>query len=155
MKFSKIDEKNMKEAIKLAEKAYLLNEVPIGCIVVDENNKIIGKGFNKTIKSNSYTSHAEMEALQMAAFNLQNWRLSNCTLYVTLEPCMMCTGAIFGSRLKKLIYSVENKKFGNIESIQDINNVKLNHKLIVEKGLLKSESLELLKKFFENIRKDV
>jgi tRNA(adenine34) deaminase len=142
----------MKLALKEAKKAYKKGDVPVGAVVV-ENGKVIGKGYNKKEISNIATKHAEIIAIENACKNKKNWYLNNCELYVTLEPCIMCCGAIIQSRIKKVMYATESEKFGGVESITNVFNIeKNNHSVIVEKGLCKKESVELLKEFFKDKR---
>ncbi len=120
-----MNEYYMKIAIKQANKALKYNEVPVGAIVV-KNNKIISKAYNKREKSNDSTKHAEMIAISKACKKIKNWRLDECTLYVTMEPCMMCSGAIEQSRIKKIVYGVKNENYGysdNLKNIEIISKV--------------------------------
>ena len=120
-----MNEYYMKIAIKQANKALKHNEVPVGAIVV-KNNKIVSKAYNKREKSNDSTKHAEIIAISKACKKLKNWRLDECTLYVTMEPCMMCSGAIEQSRIKKIVYGVKNENYGytnNLKNIEIISQV--------------------------------
>ena len=141
------DELFMKEAIKLAKIAFSNNEVPIGAIVVDSDQKIIGKGYNKIETENNCTSHAEIIAIQNASKNLKNWRLNNCSIYVTCEPCTMCIGAIINSRISNLYFGCFEEKTGAVGSIYD-----LSRDINVYPELLKNECSELLSNFFKNKR---
>ncbi len=143
----------MKIALEEAKKAYDQNEVPVGCIIVDENKEIIARGHNKVESNKNPLYHAEMIAINKAVKKKQDWRLIDCSLYTTSEPCTMCTGAIIQSRIKNIIYASKNPKFGNIESLNDINKVKLNHKINVVSGVLEEQSKKMLIDFFENLRK--
>ena len=109
----------MKTAIKLAKKALKQGEVPVGAIIV-KDNKIIAKAYNKKEKTNNVTKHAEIIAISKACRKLKNWRLENCEMYVTMEPCMMCSGAIEQSRLKKIIYGVKNENYGYVHNLKNI-----------------------------------
>ena len=115
------DEQYMLLAFKEAEKAYKKNEIPIGCIIV-KNNKIIAKAYNKREKNNKIVDHAELIAITKANKKIKNWRLDDCTMYVTMEPCMMCCGAIEQSRIKKVIYGFKNEKYGYISKNSNIDS---------------------------------
>ncbi len=143
----------MYAALQEAEKALDYNEVPIGAIVV-KDEKMIGKGFNHVEKLKDATAHAEMIALTAAANHLNNWRLEDCSIYVTLEPCIMCTGALLASRISNLYFATFDPKFGACGSLYNLaEDAKSNHKLKVYTGIYGSESRNLLKRFFSQIRK--
>lgn len=143
----------MYTALQEAEKALDNNEVPIGAIVV-KDEKIIGKGFNQVEKLKDPTAHAEMIALTAAANHLNNWRLEDCSIYVTLEPCIMCTGALLASRVSDLYFAAFDPKFGACGSLYNLaEDAKTNHKLKVYTGIYADESRDLLKRFFSQIRK--
>lgn len=143
----------MKEALKEARKSYNNGDVPVGAVIV-KNQKIISRGHNKKEKKQIATRHAEIIAIEKACKKLKTWHLDDCILYVTMEPCLMCAGAILQSRIKKIVYSVPNAKFGFIESIENIiSNPKNNHNVIIEKGNLESEIKEMLTSFFKQKRK--
>ncbi len=143
----------MEEALKEAKKSYHQGDVPVGAIIV-KNQKIISKGHNKKEKMQVATRHAEMIAIEKACKKLKTWHLDDCILYVTMEPCLMCAGAILQSRIKKIVYAVPNAKFGFIESIENIiGNPKNNHNAIIEKGNLENEIKEMLITFFRQKRK--
>ena len=142
-----MNEKYMLEAIKEAKKSYIQGDVPVGAVVV-YNNKIIAKAHNLKEKNNNAIEHAEILAINKACKKLKKWRLCECELYVTMEPCMMCTGAIIQARIKKIFYSIKNYDFGTLSNVQ--NDKK--YSLIVEEGLLAMESLELLHNFFKQKR---
>lgn len=143
----------MYTALQEAEKALDNNEVPIGAIVV-KDEKIIGKGFNQVEKLKDPTAHAEMIALTAAANHLNNWRLEDCSIYVTLEPCIMCTGALLASRVSDLYFAAFDPKFGACGSLYNLaEDAKTNHKLKVFTGIYADESRDLLKRFFSQIRK--
>ncbi len=149
----KMNEKYMKIALTEAKKALKNGDVPVGAIIVKEN-KIIARGYNKKEKNKDSTNHAEIIAIRKACKKLNSWRLDDCIMYVTLEPCLMCAGAILQARMKKLIYAVNNEKFGFVGSIDNIiNNDKNNHFVEIEKDILREESLRLLKNFFKDKRK--
>lgn len=138
----------MSNALDLAHLAFELNEVPVGAIIIYEG-EIIGKGHNNVIGDNDVTSHAEINAIRDASKNFGNYRLTNCTMYVTLEPCHMCAKAIVDARLKSLIYAANEPKTGSIQSIDNfLDNKFLNHKVLYKSGLFKEESSRLLKDFF-------
>ena len=141
-------DKFMIEALKEAKKAYKKNEVPIGAIIV-KDNKIIARAYNKKEKNNIATHHAEILAINKACRKIKNWRLNDCTLYVTVEPCVMCCGAIIQSRIKKVVYGISNKNYGGIESIETIFD---NTNISIEKGIMQEECLAILQKFFNEKR---
>lgn len=142
----------MREALKEADKAASIGEVPVGAVVV-RDGEIIGRGYNKTETTSLATCHAEMEAIAQAAVFMGNWRLSGCSIYVSLEPCIMCAGAIVLSRLDNLYYAASDPKFGGCGSIFDIpTEERLNHRVNVVSGILAEESAEKLKSFFRDIR---
>ena len=153
MTFSEKTYQFMFAALQEAEKALDNNEVPIGAIVV-KDEKIIGKGFNQVEKLKDPTAHAEMIALTAAANHLNNWRLEDCSIYVTLEPCIMCTGALLASRVSDLYFAAFDPKFGACGSLYNLaEDAKTNHKLKVFTGIYADESRDLLKRFFSQIRK--
>ena len=138
----------MEEALIEAKKALKKGEVPVGAVVVLEEN-VIGRGYNQSITKNDPTAHAEIMALKDAAMNLKNYRLKDTLVYTTLEPCLMCAGALVHARIKKLIYSASDPKSGVIESNGNLmQSAFLNHKISYEGGILKEESSEILKNFF-------
>ncbi len=143
----------MKEALKEAQKAYKEDEVPIGAVAVYKN-QIIGRGYNQTERLKDPTAHAEILALTAAANALSTWRLKDVEIYVTVEPCIMCAGALVLARVKRIIFGARDGKFGGCGSIFNIVNEKrLNHRIEITEGILKKESLSLLKSFFEKKRK--
>ena len=139
--------KYMNIALKEAIKAYNKGDVPVGAVIV-KDNKIISKSYNKKEKNNDATSHAEIEVIKKACKKLHTWHLEECTLYTTLEPCLMCTGAIIQSRISEIIYATDNPNFGKIELLKEYNK-----KIKIQKGILQKESNDLLKKFFKEKRK--
>ena len=141
-------EKYMLEALKEANKAFKLGEVPIGAIIV-KDNKIISRAFNKKESSNLATSHAEILAINKACKKLNNWRLLDCTLYVTVEPCLMCCGAIIQSRIKKVVYGTSNEYYGAVESI---DNTLKKYNIEVENNILQNKCSYILKEFFKKRR---
>lgn len=146
-----MDEKFMQLALKEAEKSYKKGDVPVGAVLVF-NNKVIAKSHNKKETSKIATRHAEILVIEKSCKKLHTWRLEECTLYVTMEPCLMCAGAILQSRIKRLVYAVENSKFGFVGSIDKILNDQNNHTVKVESGMCASESQQLLKEFFKEKR---
>ena len=144
----KTDLKYMKSAITQAKRAYSKGEVPIGCVIV-RDGKIIGRGYNRRNTDNSTLSHAEITAIRKASKELHDWRLDGCTLYVTLEPCQMCAGAIVQARISRVVMAADNPKAGCGGSI--INLLQMDqfmHKAEVERGIMKEEASELLSRFF-------
>jgi tRNA(adenine34) deaminase len=139
-------------ALQEAEKALEENEVPVGAVVVKEN-KIVGRGYNQVERLKDATAHAEMIALTAAANHIGNWRLNECSIYVTLEPCIMCTGALLSSRIKELYFSIFDPKFGACGSIYNLaDDGKTNHKIKVYSGFYAEESKKLLQEFFDNLK---
>lgn len=148
----KKDIKYMRAAIAQAKKAYKLGEVPIGCVIVYED-KIIGRGYNRRNTDKTPLAHAEITAIKKAGKYMKDWRLEGCKLYVTLEPCQMCSGAIVQARIPEVIMAAENPKAGCAGSVMDIlNNPEFNHQVLVKKGVLKDECSEMLKTFFAELR---
>lgn len=142
----------MYAALQEAQKAFDEDEVPVGSVVVHKN-KIIGRGYNQVEKLKDSTAHAEMIAITSASNNLQSWRLNECSIYVTLEPCIMCTGALIASRIENLFFAAHDIKFGACGSIHNLaENSKTNHIIKVYSGILAKESEELLKEFFNKKR---
>lgn len=139
-------EKYMKIALKEAEKAKKHNDVPVGAVIV-KNNKIISRGHNRRELTKKVTKHAEIVAIERACRKLRSWHLENCEIYVTVEPCTMCYGAIEQARMSKIIYGIDNKKFGYFSR----NNE--NKKILIEKGILKKECENIMKEFFVKKRK--
>lgn len=152
-KFSSLDEKFMDAALKEAKKALIKKEVPIGAVVVCKD-KIIGRGHNLRETSKDPLAHAEMIAIEKAAKKIGDWRLNDCSLYTTLEPCPMCCGAMVLSRIKNLIYGTDDPKGVASRSLKRIlSDKKLNHKVIVIKGLKAKECKDLITNFFKSLRK--
>lgn len=147
------DEKYMREAIKQAKKAYEMNEVPIGCVIVCED-KIIGRGYNRRTTDKNPLAHAEMIAIKKASKKVGDWRLEDCTMYVTLEPCQMCSGAIVQSRMKRVVVGCMNAKAGCAGSILNLLQMdEFNHQVELETGILEEECSLLMKNFFKELRK--
>jgi tRNA(adenine34) deaminase len=143
----------MREALKEAAKAAHEGEVPVGAVIV-KDGKVVGRGHNVTEKGKSALLHAEMVALKKAAARLKSWRLPGCDLYVTLEPCTMCAGAIVLSRIRTLVYGTTDPKAGAVHSTaQVMDNPKLNHRVNVESGVLKEVCSSALSAFFKDLRR--
>lgn len=152
MSFSPEDQCYMYRAIELANLAKQQDEVPVGAVIT-LNNQVIGEGFNCPIASHDPTQHAEIMALRQAALHCHNYRLPETTLYVTLEPCLMCLGAIIHARIKRLVFGAYDLRAGAIESVfQVIQSPKLNHHIVHEGGLLLTECQQLLQTFFQQKR---
>jgi tRNA(adenine34) deaminase len=146
------DEKYMYEAIKLARRAARIEEVPIGCVIVYEG-KIIAKGYNRRNKDKSTLAHAEIMAIRKASKIIGDWRLEECTLYVTLEPCQMCAGAIVQARIPKVVIGTMNAKAGCAGSVINILQMEqFNHQVEVTKGVLADECKEMMQSFFKKLR---
>ena len=143
----------MKEALKCAKTAQEKDEVPIGAVVV-KNNKIISRGYNKSITLKDSTAHAEIVAIRKACKKLNNYRLNDCSIYVTIEPCSMCMGALILARIKNLYFGAKDIKSGACGSALDISKIKLNHKINVYGGLLEQDCARIIKEFFKNKRND-
>ena len=152
MNFSKEIYRFMYAALQEAERALIENEVPVGAVVV-KDNKIIGRGYNQIEKLNDATAHAEMIAITAAENHIGNWRLEECSVYVTLESCVMCTGAMLASRINELYFSAFDPKFGACGSLYNLaGNGKTNHKIKVYSGIYNEESQRLLSQFFASVR---
>ena len=148
----KSDEEWMQHAFQLAKKSEMHDEVPVGAIIVCKN-KIIGEGWNQPISSHNPTAHAEIIALKEAGKKIGNYRLPESAMYVTLEPCVMCAGAIVHARVAKLVYAVEDEKTGACGSVFNITQAdKLNHRVRIEKGVLEKECRALIQDFFKEKR---
>ena len=148
-----VQEKYMKEALKQAKKAYALGEVPIGCVIVHEG-RIIGRGYNRRNTDKNTLAHAEITAINKASRRIGDWRLEECTLYVTLEPCQMCAGAIVQARIPETVIGCMNPKAGCAGSILNIlETPQFNHQVRVTRGVLEEECSNLLKLFFTELRR--
>ncbi len=149
----KTHEEYMRHALALAERAYSLGETPVGAIVVkDSTSEIVGEGYNLRESAKSSLAHAEIMAIDEASKTLGGWRLIGCTLYVTLEPCPMCAGAIINSRLPKVVYGATDPKAGSLESVINLFDLPYNHKPEVISGVLADECSEILSRFFRSLR---
>ena len=147
-----LHEKYMKEAIRQAKKAYALEEVPIGCVIVYED-KIIGRGYNRRTIDKNTLAHAELQAIRKASKKMDDWRLEDCTLYVTLEPCQMCSGAIVQARVKRVVVGCMNPKAGCGGSILNILEMpEFNHQVNVVRGVMEEECSRILQDFFKELR---
>lgn len=145
-------EKFMKKALKLAEKSASEGEVPVGAVIA-KDGKIIATGRNKREKKNNALYHAEIEAINKACKKLGQWRLLDCDMYVTLEPCPMCAGAIINSRIRKLYFGAKDPKAGACGSVVNLFDLGFNHKPELKLSVLEDDCSEILKKFFKNLRK--
>ncbi len=145
------DTKFMKEALKEAKKAYKLGEIPVGCVIVYDN-KIIARGYNKRESNNQATDHAEIIAIKKASRKLNSWRLENTTMYITLEPCVMCSGAIIQARIPNVVYGAYDNRFGCHKSITNIFDIKFNHSVNIYGGVLEDMCSSLIKNFFKELR---
>ncbi|MBN1384889.1 MAG: tRNA adenosine(34) deaminase TadA [Elusimicrobia bacterium] len=142
----------MREAIREAKKAEKEDEVPIGCVII-KDNKILARAHNQTLKRNDPTAHAEILAIRKVGNKLRNYRLASCSMYVTIEPCPMCAGALIWARIKKVIYGASDKKAGSCGSVINIvHNRKFNHIVEVKNGILGAECAGLLQRFFRKKR---
>lgn len=149
----KSDEEYMREALRLAREAYKLGETPVGCVVVYKpTGEIIGRGFNRREMEKSPLCHAEIIALDGASRKLGGWRIVNSELFVTLEPCPMCAGAIINSRIERVVYGAPDHKAGSLESVQRMFDMPYNHKPEVVSGVLGDECAGILSEFFRELR---
>lgn len=146
------DEEMMLLAIEEAKKAAQLGEVPVGAIIVDDSEKIIGTGYNTRETQQRPTGHAEIIAIEQAAKYKKSWRLSDCTLYVTLEPCPMCAGAILNARLKRVVYGAFDENGGACSSVVELFEHKFGYKPLVRSRILEKECGSLLTEFFKKLR---
>ncbi len=146
-----MDELYMQEALALAQEAAAEGEVPVGCVIVCDG-KIVGRGRNRREQDKTALAHAEIEAIKEACEALGGWRLWQCTLYVTLEPCPMCAGAIVNARIPRVVYGASDKKCGACGSVCNLFTMDFNHHPTVETGVLEQECAALLTEFFQNLR---
>ncbi len=144
-------EKYMLEALKEASKAYSINEVPVGCVIVFDN-KIIARAHNKRETTQNTIAHAEILAIQKASKKLKSWRLEDCSIFVTLEPCSMCSGAIIQARIKNLYYGANDHKTGAAGSVYNMFDIKFNHTVNVYPSIMKQECEKIISNFFIELR---
>ena len=144
----------MSQALALAKEAGADGEVPVGCVIV-RNGEVVGRGRNRRETGKTALGHAEIEAIGQACETLGGWRLWECTLYVTLEPCPMCAGAIVNARIPRVVYGASDAKCGACGSVCDIFSMDFNHHPQVEKGIMEEECAGLLKEFFQNLRQEL
>jgi tRNA(adenine34) deaminase len=148
------DRLRMREALDAAREAHRLNEVPVGAVLVDAEGTVLARGANAPIALHDPTAHAEIVALRKAAAQLGNYRLPGCTLYVTLEPCAMCVGALIHARIARLVFAAADPKTGACGSVLDlVDSGHFNHRIAVTRGVLENESAELLRRFFGERRR--
>ena len=145
------DEKFMQEALALAQEAGAEGEVPVGCVIV-RDGQVVGRGRNRRELGKNALAHGEIEAIDDACRTLGGWRLWECTLYVTLEPCPMCAGAIINARIPRVVFGASDKKCGACGSVCDLFSMDFNHRPQVEKGVLEEACASELTKFFQNLR---
>ena len=145
-------EEYMSYAMELAREAYDNEEVPVGCIITDKSGNIIGRGRNRREENSDATAHAEIEAIREACSNLGDWRLDDCSMFVTLEPCPMCTGAIINSRIPTVVFGARDAVTGSCGSVIDLFSESYGHRPAVFPGVLQDESAALLKNFFKSKR---
>ena len=147
-----VDEKFMKAAITQARKAYTIDEVPIGCVIV-QNDKIIARGYNRRNIDKNTLAHAELSAIRKASKKTGDWRLEDCTMYVTLEPCQMCAGAIVQSRMKRVVIGSMNAKAGCAGSVLNLLQMQqFNHQVDITQGVREEECSQMLSQFFRELR---
>ena len=139
-------------ALDLAQKAYDDGEIPVGCVIADENGFVIGSGYNTRESSHSALGHAELNAISEACNKLCDWRLDKCTIFVTLEPCPMCAGAIINARIPYLVFGAKEQNFGSCGSVVDLFSERYGHHPAVYGGVLQKECTALMQKFFSKIR---
>ena len=143
----------MQQALDLAHVAYSQGEIPVGAVLVNEENQLIGKGWNQVLQTHDPTAHAEIVAIRDAASHLKNYRLQNTTLYVTLEPCCMCAGALVHARVKRLVFATRDLKAGAAGSIYNLlQGYPLNHQVQIDEGFLQHAAALLLTNFFNRLR---
>ena len=142
----------MAQALQLAQEAAASGEIPVGCVVSDEDGNIIGRGRNRREEGRDATAHAEIEAIREACRSRNDWRLDGCTIYVTLEPCPMCTGAIINSRISTVVYGAKDELTGSCGSVIDLFSERYGHSPAVFPGIMKEECAALLRDFFRKLR---
>lgn len=145
-------EEYMSFALELAKQAADAGEIPVGCVIADQNGKIIGRGRNTRTESRSALGHAELSAIDEACRTLGDWRLEGCALYVTLEPCPMCAGAIINARIPKVVFGAREENFGSCGSVIDLFSERYGHRPAVYGGVLEEQCAALMKNFFKKLR---
>ncbi|NLW64898.1 MAG: nucleoside deaminase [Clostridiales bacterium] len=145
-------EKFMRLALEQAKQAYEEGEIPVGCIIADENGNILGSGRNTREQRRSALGHAELAAIEEACNSKGDWRLEGCTIYVTLEPCPMCAGAIINARIPRVVFGAREENFGSCGSVIDLFSEQYGHRPAVYGGVLESECSELMRSFFKKMR---
>ena len=149
-----MDEQYMQEALALAREAAAEGEVPVGCVIVCEG-RIVGRGRNRRETEKTALGHAELEAISQACQTLGGWRLWNCDLYVTLEPCSMCAGAILNARIKRVVFGAFDEKYGACGSVCNLFSMGFNHHPQVQTGVREEECRALMQEFFQNLRQEL
>ena len=145
-------EQTMREALSLAEDAALQGEIPVGCVITDSDGRIIGRGRNRREETHDATAHAELEAIREACEALGDWRLEGCSLFVTLEPCPMCAGAIINARIPRVVFGAREENTGSCGSVIDLFSERYGHHPVVFPGVCEAESRALLQRFFQERR---
>lgn len=146
-------ESMMRLALELAREAFAAGEIPIGCVIADEDGRIIGRGRNTREASRSALGHAELTAIDAACRARGDWRLDGCTLFVTVEPCPMCTGAIINARIPRVVFGAREENFGSCGSVIDLFSERYGHRPAVYPGVLEAECAQLMQDFFKGMRK--
>ncbi len=146
-------ESAMRLALELAREAYDRGEIPVGCVISDRDGQIIGRGRNTREASRSALGHAELSAIDAACRALGDWRLDGCTLFVTVEPCPMCTGAIINARIPRVVFGAREENFGSCGSVIDLFSERYGHRPAVYPGVLEAECAKLMQDFFKTMRK--
>lgn len=142
----------MRQALTLAEAAAEMGEVPVGCVIVDESGKIIGRGRNRREKTPDACAHAEIEAIRAACAARGSWRLEGCTLFVTLEPCPMCAGAVINARISRIVYGAKEENTGSCGSVINLFEERYGHRPAIYGGVLSQECSGVLQSFFQGLR---
>lgn len=146
-------EKYMRMALELAQKAFTEGEIPVGCVIADENGKVIGRGHNARESTHSALGHAELAAISEACNTRADWRLDGCTIYVTLEPCPMCAGAVINARIPCVVFGAKENNFGSCGSVIDLFSERYGHHPAVYGGILEKECTTLMTEFFNKMRR--
>ena len=145
-------EKYMRLALVKAQEAFAAGEIPVGCVITDKDGNVIGTGGNTRERTRSALGHAELSAIDEACRAVGDWRLDGCTIYITLEPCPMCTGAIINSRIPRVVFGASEENFGSCGSVIDLFSERYGHRPAVYGGVLESECAALLTEFFKKMR---